>query len=225
MAMLIAAGLFFIGIHVFISGTPLRGWIVRRTGERVFQALFSLLSLAGIVWLIRAYGMIDRIPSNAPPFAVSLPAVMLSMAGLWLAILGVLSPSPTSVGQEDLLRSANASRGVVRITRHPFMVGFALWALAHMLLNPEPASMIFFGTFFVLAGLGPWLIDAKKRKALGEHWPAFAGVTSIMPFWAIIQGRNHFISGEIGWWRPLAALLIVGLLVYFHGSLFGPALL
>jgi uncharacterized membrane protein len=198
---------------------------VRRTGERAFQALFSLLSFTGIGWLIWAYSMTDRAASGAPPSAVTFLAIMLSMAGLWLAIIGVFSPNPTSLGQESLLRSANPARGIIRITRHPFMAGFAIWALAHMLLNPEAASLVFFGTFFVLAGLGPWLIDAKKARTLGEHWPAFASATSILPFAAIIQGRNRFVSSEIGWWRPLVALLAVGLLVYFHGNLFGVKML
>jgi uncharacterized membrane protein len=225
MGMLIAAGLFFIGIHIFISSTPLRGWIVQRTGERAYQAAFSLLSAAAIGWLIWAYMMADRPALGTPPASLTFLALLLAMAGLWLAFLGVLSPNPTTVGQEKLLGSATPTQGVIRITRHPFMVGFVVWAAAHMLLNPETASLVFFGTFFILAGLGPWLIDAKKSRAAGESWPGFARATSILPFAAIIQGRNHFDSREIGWWRPITALILVGLLVYFHGALFGVPLL
>lgn len=225
MGMLIGAGLFFIGIHIFISSTPIRGMIVRRIGERIYQGLFSLLSAAAIGWLIWAYIMADRLALGTPPAALTFLAILLSMAGLWLAFLGVFSPNPTSVGQEKLLSSATPAHGVIRITRHPFMVGFAVWAAAHMLLNPETASLVFFGTFFLLAVLGPWLIDAKKARTAGESWPGFARATSVIPFVAIIQGRNRFDSREIGWWRPVTALLALGLLVYFHGELFGVPLL
>lgn len=225
MATLIAAGLFFIGIHIFISSTPLRGWIVQRTGERVYQAAFSVLSLTGIGWLIWAYRAADRIAWGAPPTAVTFLAVMFSMAGLWLAFIGVFSSNPTSLGQEGLVGAGEAARGIIRITRHPFMVGFAVWALSHMILNPDIASSVFFGTFLVLAALGPWLIDTKKARMLGERWTAFTSATSIVPFMAIFQGRGRFVSTEIGWWRPLAALLAVALLIYFHGSLFGMKLL
>ncbi len=224
MGMLIAAGLFFIGIHIFISSTPLRGWLIQRIGARPYQGAFSLLALAGLVWLIWAYMNAERTVLWQAPGALIFTAVIASMAGIWLAALGVFSPNPTTVDQERLLASPTPARGIVRITRHPFMVGFALWALAHMLLNPDTASLVFFGTFFVLAGLGPWLIDAKKTKAFASQWPAFARVTSVIPFAAIARGRNQFVSSEIGWWRPLAALLTVGLLVYFHGDLFGAAL-
>lgn len=225
MGMLFAAGLFFIGIHICISSTPLRGWLIQRIGVRPYQGMFSLLSLAGIIWLIWSYMMAERFELGQPHVALTFLAVMAAMAGLWLAILGVVSPNPTTVDQEGLLQSATPARGIVRITRHPFMVGFALWALAHMLLNPDTASLVFFGTFFVLAGLGPWLIDAKKAKAFASQWPGFASVTSIIPFAAIARGRNQLVSSEIGWWRPLLALLAAGLLIYFHGSLFGAAIL
>jgi uncharacterized membrane protein len=225
MGMVAAAGLFFIGIHIFISSTPLRGWLIARIGARPYQGFFSLLSLAVIIWLVWAYVMAQRVELGQPHVGLTFLAVIAAMGGLWLAVLGVLSPNPTTVDQEALLQSSTPARGIVRVTRHPFMVGFALWALAHMLLNPDTASLVFFGTFFVLAGLGPWLIDAKKAKAFGDKWPGFASVTSIIPFAAIARGRNQFVSSEIGWWRPLASLLVVALLIYFHGHLFGAALL
>lgn len=224
MGMLIASGLFFIGIHICISSTPLRGWLIQRIGARPYQGVFSLLSLAGLIWMIWAYISAPGIELGQPPAALMFIAMLLSMAGIWLAVLGIVSPNPTALEQEKLLASPEPARGIVRITRHPFMFGFAIWALAHMLLNTDTASLVFFGTFLVLAGLGPRLIDVKKAKAFASQWPDFARVTSVIPFAAIARGRNQFISHEIGWWRPLAALLAVFLLMYFHGFLFGAPL-
>ena len=141
MGMLFTAGLFFIGIHICISSTPLRGWLIQRIGARPYQGVFSLLSLAGIIWLIWSYMMAERFELGQPHVALTFLAVMAAMAGLWLAILG------------------------------------------------------------------------------------FASVTSIIPFAEIARGRNQLVSSEIGWWRPLLALLAAGLLIYFHGSLFGAAIL
>ena len=61
MTSLFAAALFFDGIHFLISGTALRGKIVRLIGERSFQGLFSLMSLIGVVWLSRAYGQAEYV--------------------------------------------------------------------------------------------------------------------------------------------------------------------
>lgn len=222
---LIAAGLVFICIHVFISSTPLRGLIIARIGARPYQGGFSLLSAAVLGWMIWAYVNAERIVLWQPSGMVRFAAVFAALLGLLLAVTGVMSPNPTTVDQEGLLKSKTPAKGIVRITRHPFMVGFALWALAHMLVNGDSASLAFFGAFFVLAGLGPWLIDAKKARAFGADWPAFAAVTSVIPFAAIIGKRNQFRPDEIGWWRPLAAAAIVLALVIFHGSLFGAAIL
>lgn len=222
---LIAASMVFIGIHVFISSTPLRGLIIARIGARPYQGGFSLLSAAVLGWMIWAYVNAERQVLWQPSGAVKLVAVVAALSGLWLALTGVMSPNPTTVDQERLLQSAMPAKGIVRITRHPFMVGFALWALAHMLVNGDSASLALFGTFFVLAGLGPWLIDAKKAKAFGADWLAFAAVTSVIPFAAIIGKRNQFRPDEIGWWRPLAAAAIILALLYFHGRLFGAAII
>ena len=224
MGMLIAAGLFFIGIHIFISSTPLRGWLIARLGTLPYQGAFSLLSFAGIAWLIWAYARMERTQSWALPEFASLLAMLVAFIGLALAMLGVLSPNPTTVNQEALLQSPAPASGLIRITRHPFMVGAVLWALAHMALNPDAASLVFFGVFLILAGLGPWLIDRKKARAFAGQWPQFAAVTSIVPFAAILDGRNQFKPGEIGLWRPAVAVLIVLSLMYFHGALFGVAL-
>jgi uncharacterized membrane protein len=43
-------------------------------------------------------------------------------------------------------------------------------------------------------------IDAKRAAKVGNNWRAFANHTFIVPFAAIIQGRNLPAPGEIGWW-------------------------
>ena len=45
----------WIALHVGLAGSPLRGALVARIGERGFAGLFSLLSLGGLLWLLWAY--------------------------------------------------------------------------------------------------------------------------------------------------------------------------
>jgi uncharacterized membrane protein len=118
-----------------------------------------------------------------------------------------------------------AARGIVRITRHPFLWGVALWALVHLIVNGDLASLIFFGSLLVLAVVGTLSIDAKRRRSFGEQWSRFANVTSDVPFAAIAAGRNRLgpALAEIGLWRPLAAILVYAVAFYFHGRL-GPPL-
>ena len=67
MGSLLAACVFFVGIHVVISGSPLRGAIVVRIGERAYLGLFSLLSVGGMVWLVYAYARADGAWLWTPP--------------------------------------------------------------------------------------------------------------------------------------------------------------
>jgi uncharacterized membrane protein len=114
---------------------------------------------------------------------------------------------------------------MVRITRHPFLWGVALWALVHLIVNGDLAGLILFGALLVLALGGTVSIDAKRRRAFGEQWTQFAAVTSCVPFAAIAAGRNRLGAAllEIGIWRPLAALAVYAVVFYLHGRL-GPPL-
>jgi len=110
---------------------------------------------------------------------------------------------------------------MLRITRHPFLWGVAIWAIGHLIVNGDPASMVLFGTMLVLALFGTASIDAKRRRALGPKWDAFAAQTSNAPFGAIASGRQKLSLGEVGWWRILLAIAVWALLAWAHPFLFG----
>ena len=65
-------------------------------------------------------------------------------------------------------------------------------------------------------------IDAKRRRVLGDAaWDAFAQRTSIVPFAAILAGRNTLDLQELGWWRPLAGLAAYALFLGGHAHIIG----
>jgi len=43
--------------------------------------------------------------------------------------------------------------------------------------------------------------------------------TLIVPFAAIVQGRNLPAPGEVGWWRIVVAGVAFSIFMYFHGQL------
>jgi uncharacterized membrane protein len=221
MVWLLAACAFFLGIHVVISGSPLRGVIVSRIGERAYLGLFSLLSLIGMVWLARAYMRADGRWLWSPPLALRWMAPLLILVALLFVVVGLTTPSPTAAGGEGRLDVQEPARGVLRITRHPFLWGVALWAITHMAVNGDSASLALFGTLLGLALVGPLLIDAKRRRAFGPKWERFAAVTSNVPFAAVVAGRNAMRLGEIGTWRIALAVAVWAALLMVHPWLFG----
>jgi uncharacterized membrane protein len=221
MLSLVLAGAFFLGLHLIVSGSPLRGTIVARTGERAFQGLFSLLSLIGLVWLSTAYARAAHVELWGPVDALR-PAVMaLVLVAFLLAVLGLTTPSPTATGGESRLDAPDPAQGVLRITRHPFLWGVTIWAFAHLVVNGDAASLVLFGTLLVLALVGPLSIDAKRRRTFGERWDRFAAATSVVPFAAILQGRNALRLGELGWWRLALGVVLYLVFLGLHTRLFG----
>jgi uncharacterized membrane protein len=196
-----------------------RARIVARTGEGAYMGLYSLVSVAAIVWLCLAWAAAPVVPLWEAGILRWVPAVVLPFA-LILFVAAYTTRNPTSVGQGASLLPENA-RGVLRITRNPLLWSVTAWALSHLVANGDLASVLFFGTFAMLAGLGTVLLERKIALREGARWDAFAAVTSNVPFAAILQGRQRLDLREIGPVRIGAAFALTLALVQFHGWLFG----
>ena len=214
---LIAAALTFLLIHLAVSGTRLRDAIVGRIGEGPYTGLFALASLAVIVWMCIAYnhaGAADRVLFDAGQGFKNIAIAVIFVAFV-LAVPGVTRGNPTSTGQ-----GAAKIGGVLRITRHPFLVGVAIWSAYHLIAAGTLAAVILFATFLVVATIGTRAIDGKVKRKRPQEWRTIAAETSILPFAAIAAGRNRFVASEYFDWRfSLAVVLFAGFL-YFHNWMF-----
>lgn len=225
MTVLYLAALTFMALHLLVSGTVLRRILTDLIGERPYLGVFSLASLIAIIWLVMSYNTAVTSAENvvywqAPAGLLHSGSLVLLFAFL-LAVPGLLTPNPTAVGAEAVAERENAVQGMLRITRHPFLWGVALWALFHLGANGDRASQAFFGAFLTVALFGTVSIDHKRARKMGAAWKDFARQTSNIPFWAIIRGRTSFSLREIGWWRIAAAILVWGALLFGHEWLFG----
>lgn len=227
MTMLALSAVAFLILHLVVSGSPIRGVIVGRIGEAAFLGLFSLLSAGGIVLLAATYGMARSDPANTVYWGITgatrhIQFVLQALA-LLLIVPGILTPNPTSVRQEGALNREDVVKGMLRITRHPFLWGVALLSAGHLIVNGDTASLMLFGTLLVIALCGTMSIDAKRRRALGDAWTPFAEATSNIPFAAILSGRQPLRLGEIGLVKIGAAVAVYLALVFAHPFLFGVA--
>jgi uncharacterized membrane protein len=224
MVMLLAAAIAFLAIHLIVSGTRLRDGIVGAIGEGPYLGLFSLASLATIAWLVISYNAASASPENAVLYDFGrgirdLGIIVIALAFL-LGIQGFLIPNPTSVQQGAAAAKEANIKGVLRITRHPFLWGVVIWSAFHVLANGDLASVIFFGTFLAVAFLGTFSIDAKRERKLGNVWEGFAAKTSNVPFGAVISGRNSLKFGESLGWRFWIAAAVFLAVLFAHPYLF-----
>jgi uncharacterized membrane protein len=213
---LAAAGVAFCGSHVLLSSTWLRGSLRDQLGERGFLALYSVTGLVTFAWFVTAFVRAPRLvlwPSL--PWLTLIPVAVMPLATI-LLVAGYSTRNPTAVGMERSARADDPAPGIMRVTRHPVMWAIGLWAAAHLLANGNLAAIMFFGALAALAFGGTVLIDRKKRLALGSDWPRLAGVTSNLPFAALLARRTGLRWGEIGVLRILAGLLLYAVLYLAH---------
>src|SRR5215510_1294754 len=221
MVRLVAAALFLLLSHFGLASSPLRATLARTLGERLYIGLYSVLTLAAFAWLILAYrGAPTRVLWTAPEW-VRLAAILIVPLAFMLIVAGLTTPNPTIVGTEKLLARPDIVRGILRVTRNPFLWGAGLFALAHVAATGDLASVLFFGTIGVLGLAGALLLDAKKAKRHSAEWQAFAAATSNLPFLAILQGRQRLVLREIGLWRLALAIGLFVLMLSVHRWAFG----
>ncbi|MFT7594085.1 MAG: putative membrane protein [Paracoccaceae bacterium] len=91
------------------------------------KGLVALIIVAGIALMVVGFRMADFVPVWSPPsWTVHLNNLLVLIA-IWM-----MSPA----GNKGLLLNK---------LRHPMLAGFRLWAIAHLLVNGDLASIILFG--------------------------------------------------------------------------------
>ena len=225
MTNLIVAAAAFLLLHLVVSGTRVRDTATGAIGQGFYMALFSLASVCLLVWLGIAYANVWSGPDDKAYWHASAATkwiqLFVQLIAFLFVVAGLSTRNPTAVAQEGALGSPDLVRGMLRVTRHPFLWGVAIWAAGHLLVNGDLAGIVLFGTMLALALFGTVSIDAKRERAAGEAWNAFAAKTSNIPFAAIAAGRQSLNIGEIGWVRPAAALVAWAIVLGAHPHAFG----
>lgn len=220
---LFAAAVLFAGGHFLLSSLALRKALAGKIGDGPFHVLYSLVIGASFVWMLFAYRdapYLELWPSM--PVLTWVPVLVMPVA-LFLAVCGMTTRSPTVVGGERILADdpGDPAPGILRVTRHPFLWGAALWALAHLIVKGDAASLVLTGSILVLTLGGMWHIDRRREASAGADWGPVKLTTSAIPFAAIVQGRARFDWAGIGLWRTALSLALYVALLHFHDRLFG----
>ena len=207
--------------HTLFSSRTLRPRLVSALGTGAFLGLYSLISFATFVPLVRAY-LTNR---HAGPFVlplVNLPgaqqlAMLIALASFTCAIGGLVQPSALSVTGGGVVRA----QGLGRVTRHPLFMSLGVWAAAHLLVNGFASDVAFFGGFVLYTVIGCAHQDARKRATEGERLAAYFAETSLVPFAAIAQGRNRLVASELPWLALALGAVISVVLYLLHPMMFG----
>lgn len=220
MTLLVLAALVWVLLHVVVAG-PLRSGLIRRLGENAYRGLFSLLSalaLAALIWTYRTAPYVEVWETTS---TLALVPILVMPVAFWL-LVGSLRPSnPTMAGPPPKPGAELPVAGLTKITRHPMLWSFSLWAASHMIANGDVATWLMGGAILITALNGMPSIDRKRAGQFGEQWQRFKDKTSIVPFVAVIEGRARLRFADIGVWNIIISAWIYALFMYFHTNLFG----
>lgn len=214
------AALAWLLLHAAVAGSGLRAVLVRRFGDKAYRGGFSLASVASLWWLVAEYRGAPFRPLALVPWPLGfVPLIVVPLAFVFL--VGAFTvPSPTAVGGEKHLTDTEPARGLLRVTRHPFLWSVVLWSTAHLLVNFDVGSLLLFGSLGVTALRGSFDIDRKRRRSNPIEFARFEHMTSNLPFAALLAGRNRLVLREM--WLPLGLGLALTLAtVFLHPHFFG----
>jgi uncharacterized membrane protein len=153
MTILILGLVAFIGIHLIPTVPALRDTLRQRFGANGYKILFSVLSFATFMLLVWGYGEARLLPAASNP--------QLWVPPSWGRHVTMLLMLPAMI----CLVASNVPSRVRDVVRHPLLVATKLWALGHLFVRGDLASLILFGSLLAYAIYDR--ISVKKRAALG----------------------------------------------------------
>jgi len=183
----------FVLAHAVPPARPVRTRLVGWLGRGPYLLLYSLVSIALLVWVIVAARRAPYLPLWDPaPWQALLPVLGLPLA-VWLLLAGAAEPNPLSISLRACAPDA-APGPAAAVTRHPVIWAFLLWAASHIPPNGDVVSLILFGGMALLAIAGLAVLDRRARLRLGETlWRQRAAATSLVPFAAVLTGRARIV--------------------------------
>jgi len=208
----------FTATHVGLSSLRLRPRLVGALGETGFLGLYSVIALAifvPLMWLYFTHKHEGPALWLLPRGAALSGTLYLAMAvALILLVAAFVTPPPSGMAPNASL----TPRGVHWITRHPLVMAFVVFALAHLLPNGFASDVAFFGGFAAFALLSAAHQDARKRIAGPPGYGDFADATPFFPF---TGGQTLRGLRELSWIAIGGGLVLALTIRFFHSSWFG----
>jgi uncharacterized membrane protein len=156
MPVLIAGLVVFLAAHC--AGLVAPAWRARqiaRVGLRPWKVAYSAISLAGLVLIVRGFGM-----ARAEGILVWQPPVWTRHVNVALTVIGFV-----------LIAAAYVPGTAIKSALwHPMTAGVALWALGHLIANGGLADVILFGAFLVWASI-TFVTRRQRDRDAGVEYP------------------------------------------------------
>jgi uncharacterized membrane protein len=208
-----------VGFAIVHSGlASLRPWAETKIGARAFRVIFAFASL-GIAVPMIIYFFNHRYDGAQLWDLQGVPGIKGAIATLSAISFFFLYPATFNLLEIAAIQKPTVhlyETGIIRISRHPQMVGQVIWCFAHMLWLGTSFMVVTCGGLVAHHLFAVWNGD---RRWLAKHGAAFAEAkarTSVLPFVAIVQGRQELVWGEFLKPAYVGVAAFIGLFWWLH---------
>ena len=182
-----------LGFAIAHSGlAALRPWAENKIGARPYRVLFALVSIPFATILIiyffnHRYDGIQLWQVRGIPGVQSTVWILsfISFLFLYPATFNLLEIAAVQKPQVYLFET-----GIIRITRHPQMVGQVIWCIAHTLWLGTSFTLVTSVGLIAHHLFAVWHGDRRLAKKYGEAFDKVKARTSVIPFKAVLDGRQ-----------------------------------
>ena len=180
----------------------LRSWGEAKIGVRLYRIFFVLVNLPLAIILV-VYFFYHRYDGLILWQFQEFLAVKIIV---WLlSAISFLFLYPSTF---NLLEIAAISKpkvhlhetGILRICRHPQMIGQIIWCIAHTLWIGSSFTIITSLSLIAYHLFAIWHGDYRLEKLYGKQFICIKQKTSIIPFLAVLDGRQSLVLNEFS--RP-----------------------
>jgi uncharacterized membrane protein len=169
--------------HLFKRAAPdARSGLGAALGAGPSRGVMALAILAGLLLIIVGYRRAPFVPVYDPPsWGIHLNNLLMFVA---VALMG-----------------AGQSKGRARaLLRHPMLTGVLVWALAHLLVNGDQASLVLFGWMAVWAVASMALINAREPAWVRPVPGPWTGDLRLVLIAAVIYAVIATVHTWLGYW-------------------------
>lgn len=188
----------------------LRPWGEARIGARGYRVLFALVSLPLAVATI-AYFIHHRYDGVQLWRVQGVPGIEPLVWGLSFVSFLFLYPATFNLLEIAAIDKPEVhlyETGIVRVCRHPQMVGQVIWCVAHTLWIGTSFTVVTSIGLILHHIFGVWHGDRRWRSRYGDQFDKLRDRTSIVPFLAIWQGKQTLQ------WREFLRPAYLGVVVF-----------
>ena len=204
------------------GGASLRRRAETRIGARAWRLLFAAASIPSAVvvigwFLAHRYDGIRLWNLQGVPGMIPLVWICTAISFLFLypATYNLLEIPAVLKPQVRLYAT-----GIIRISRHPQAIGQILWCLTHALWIGSSFMVV---TCFGLIAhhlFAVWYGDRRLKERFGEAFDELKATTSVLPFQAVIDGRQQLDWREF--LRPAQGGIAIAVGVFWWAHRFIP---